>query len=123
MEEDEESLVNIKVKGKEESYPLLRDIQEKCNSFIKDLRDNNEKNLENYKGIISNIETSSEFNYYFLKYLKENDISYEEDGQTWNYKKNFDMLKETLTDKHFKLLGNKRKRLKPLDEITDILKD
>ena len=33
------------------------------------------------------------------------------------------MLKETLTDRHFKLLGNKRKRSNPLNEIIDILRD
>ena len=120
---DEESFVSIMVKGKEESYPLLKDIQEKCNSFIEDLRVNKKKALKDYRDIIFNIETSSTFNYYFLKYLKNNNISYKEGRQKWDYKKNFEMLKETLTNKHFKLLGNKRKRPNPLDEITNILQD
>ena len=120
--EDEENLITILVNGKEESYSLLKDIQDKCSAFIKDIRRHKQKTLEDFKEIIYNIETSSEFNYYFLKFLKENKISYYEDGQKWDYKENLKMLKETLTDEYYKSLGEKMARKNPLEEIINILK-
>ena len=119
--ENKEYLVTIFVEGKEESYQLLKDIQYKCNSFIKDLRKNKPKTLEEFKEIIYKIETSSEFNYHFLKFLKENKITYEEDGQTWDYDANFKMLKETLTDKDYESLEKNITRSNPLEEIKNIL--
>ena len=119
--ENKEYLVTISVEGKEKSYPLLKDIQYKCNSFIKDLRKNKPKTLKEFKEVIYNIETSSEFNYHFLKFLKENKITYEEDEQTWDYDLNFKMLKETLTDKDFASLEKNKIRSNPLEEIKNIL--
>lgn len=119
--EDEGNVVTILVEGNEESYPLLKDIQDKCNLFIKDLRRNKTKTIEEFRKIIYSIETSSEFNYYFLKFLKENNISYREDGQNWNYNKNLKMLKETLTDEDYKSLEGEKTRQNPLKEIKNIL--
>ena len=54
-------------------------------------------------------------NYYFLKYLRDNNLSYEEEGEKWDYKLNFEMLKDTLTAEHLKILDD------PLYEIKMIL--
>ena len=121
--ESEDNLIIILAEGKEESYPLLKDIIEKCNLFINDLHKKKQKTLEDFKEIIFNIETSSEFNYYFLKFLKENNITYKEDGQKWNFKINFEMLKETLTDKDYNSLQKISYRANPLEEIQSILKE
>jgi len=119
--ENKEHLVTIFVGGQKESYHLLKDIQNKCDSFIKDLCENKPKTIEEFKEIIYNIETSSEFNYYFLKFLKDNGITYEEDDEEWNYDSNLKMLKETLTDTHYKSLEKNGKRSNPLEEIKNIL--
>ena len=85
------------------------------------MRKNKPKTLKEFKEVIYNIETSSEFNYHFLKFLKENKITYEEDEQTWDYDLNFKMLKETLTDKDFASLEKNKIRSNPLEEIKNIL--
>ena len=121
--EKETNLTTIKVEGKDESYYLLKDILEKCKNFVKEICvEHKEKTLHDFTKIVSNIETCSELNYYFLKYMKEKNISYEEDGEDWDYKSNLNMLKETLTDEHFKLL-DEEKRVNPLEEIIAILKE
>ena len=116
------NLITIKINGKEESYSLLKDIQEKCKNFLKEINDSKAKTLEDYKKIVSSIETCSELNYYFLKYLKENEISYIEEGEKWDYKTNLEMLKETLTNAQYQLLENKNKQ-NPLEEIINILNE
>ena len=108
--------------GKIERFPLLKDIQNKCQLFIKDVRDKKTKTLKDFQEIIYNIETSSEFNYYFLRFLKENNLSYIEDNITWNYENNLKLLKETLDDNYFYSL-EKEERPNPLQEISNILKD
>ena len=120
--ENDKPKINIFIDGKKEEFPLLKDIQYKCQSFIKDIRDKKTKTLKDFQEIIYNIETSSEFNYYFLRFLKENNLSYIEDGVTWNYENNLKLLKETLDDNYFYSL-EKEERPNPLQEISNILKD
>ena len=112
-----------KEEEKQESFYLLKDIQKSCKDFVNEIFiEHKKKTLDDYKKIISNIKTCSELNYSFLRYLKDNNISYEENGEKCDYKSNFVMLKETLTNEQFKLLegGN---RDNPLDEIFNLLKE
>ena len=119
----ESNLITKKVKGKFENFYLLKNIQEKCSNFIKEIRvDYKKKTLKDFKKIISTIETNSELNYYFLKYLKEKNITYKEYKKDLNYKTNLNELKETLTDKQFKLL-DEEERENPSEEIITILKE
>ena len=120
--ENEKAKVNIFIDGKKEEFPLLKDIQYKCQSFIKDIRDKKTKTLKDFQEIICDIETSSEFNYYFLRFLKDNNLSYMEDNKTWNYETKLKLLKETLDDNYFYSL-EKEERPNPLQEISNILKD
>ena len=91
--ENDKAKNNIIVEREIDGFPLLKDIQNKCQSFIKDIRDKKTKTLKDFQEIIYNIETSSEFNYYFLRFLKENNLSYIEDNITWNYETNLKLLK------------------------------
>ena len=108
--------------GKIERFPLLKDIQNKCQLFIKDVRDKKTKTLKDFQEIICDIETSSEFNYYFLRFLKDNNLSYMEDNKTRTYETKLKLLKETLDDNYFYSL-EKEERPNPLQEINNILKD
>ena len=121
IEEEENSLAII-IESKKEKFCRLSYIQKKCNAFLKDIHAHKKKTLEEFRKIIFDIETCSEFNYYFLKFLKDNKMTYIEEGEKWDYQSNLDMLKETLTDKHYKLLENKT-RPNPLEEIQNILKE
>jgi len=120
--EIEQDLITIKINEKEEGYSLLKTIQEKCKKFIKDINDSKAKTLEDYKKMVSDIETCSELNYHFLNYLKKNKISYDENGEKWDYKTNLEKLKETLTNVQYQLLENENKP-NPLEEIISILKE
>ena len=120
--EIEQDLITIKIDEKEEGYSLLKTIQEKCKKFIKDIKDSKAKTLEDYKKMVSDIETCSELNYHFLNYLKKNKISYDENGEKWDYKTNLEILKETLTNAQYQLLENENKS-NPLEEIISILKE
>ena len=61
-------------------------------------------------------------NYYFLSYLKKNNIKYMDQGEEWDYKKNLERLEETLTnEQYFSLEENERPN--PLDEIRNILNE
>ena len=121
--EIESTIETIKIDGKEEKFTLLKNIKEQCDSFVKGLCDgNNNKSYEDYNKIISRIETCSELNYYFLSYLEKNNITYMNKGEEWDYKKQLEMLEETLTnDQYFSL--EKKDRPNPFDEIKDILKE
>jgi hypothetical protein len=120
--EIEQDLITIKINEKEEGYSLLKTIQEKFQKFIKDINDSKAKTLEDYKKMVSDIETCSELNYHFLNYLKKNKISYDENGEKWDYKTNLEILKETLTNSQYQLLENKNKS-NPIEEIISILKE
>lgn len=121
--EIESTTETIKINGKDEKFTLLKNIKEQCDSFVKGLANSNiNKSYEDYNKIISKIETCSELNYYFLSYLKNNKIIYMDEGEEWDYKKNLEMLEETLTNKQYFSL-EKKDRPNPLDEIKDILKE
>ena len=119
--EIEQNLIQIQINEKEESHYLLKDIQEKCRNFIKEINESKVKTLEDYKKIISEIETNPELNYFFLKYLKENNISKKE-GENFDYNTNLEKLKETLSNAQYQLL-EKEYRQNPLEEIINILKE
>ena len=120
--EIEPNLATIKVKGKEEVYPLLKHFYDKTLTFIEEIKNNVQKNLEDFNEILSHVETCSDLNYYFLKYLKENKIVYQEEGIDWDYDKNLDILKETLTNAQYQSLVNSN-RENPLEEIILILNE
>ena len=120
--EIEQDLITIKINEKEEGYSLLKTIQEKCKKFINEINDSKAKTLDDYKKMVSDIETCSELNYHFLNYLKINKISYDENDEKWDYKTNLEMLKDTLTNAHYQLLENKNKS-NPSEEIISILKE
>ena len=104
-------------------FTLLKDIKEQCDIFVKNIANGYiAKSYDDYNKIIKRIETCSELNYYFLRYLKENNVTYMNDGEKWDYKKNLEILEETLTCKHYSLL-EQNKRPDPLYEITDLLKE
>jgi len=53
------NLIDIKIKGKLKSFFLLKDIQEICSNFIKEIKvDHKKKILKDFNEIISNIETN-----------------------------------------------------------------
>ena len=84
----------IKIDGQEKEFPLLKNIKDKCHNFVKGIVNGNIiKSHNDYNEIIKRIKTCSELNYYFLSYLKKNNIKYMDEGEEWDYKKNFDMLK------------------------------
>ena len=112
----------IQVDGKDEKFLLLKYIQDECKEFIDQIRGGKKKELEDFQKMVAQIETCSELNFYFLKYLKDNQISYEKDGENWDYASNLKMLKETLTNTHYNLLEDKNKE-SPLNEIISILKE
>lgn len=117
------NLIDIKIKGKLKSFFLLKDIQEICSNFIKEIKvDHKKKILKDFNEIISNIETKSELNYYFLKYLKEKNITIKEYKKDLNYITYLNKLKETLTNEHLKLL-EEEERENPSGAIIDILKE
>ena len=120
--EIEQDLITIKINEKAEGYSLLKTIQENCKKFINEINDSKAKTLEDYKKMVSEIETCSELNYHFLNYLKKTKISYDENDKKWDYKTNLEMLKETLTNAHCQLLENKNKS-NPSEEIMSILKE
>lgn len=125
MEEDEEqeqNLITINIEGEEKRRPLLKDIQKRCEDFVNEIETGEKKTLEDYRKIIYDIETCSKLNYYFLKYLKDNNFFYDEDGIKWDYKKNFKALEKTLTCAQHQLL-NKTKPRNPLNKIINILKE
>ena len=101
--EIEPNLATIKKQRKDGSFPLLKHFYEKSLSFLEEIKNNSQKNLENF------IE-----NYYFLKYLKENKTKYQEKGIEWDYDKNLDTLKETFTNAQYE---------NPLEEIILILNE
>ena len=107
--EIESTTKTIKIDGKEEKFTLLKNIKEQCDSFVKGLYNgNNNKSYEDYNKIISRIETCSELNYYFLSYLEKNNITYMNKGEEWDYKKQLEMLEETLTNEQYFSLEKKR---------------
>ena len=114
--------VTFKIDGKEKELPLLKNIKDKCDNFVKGIVNGNFiKSHNDYIEIIKRIETCSELNYYFLYYLKKNDIKYMDQGEEWDYQKNLEMLEETLTNEQYFSL-EKTERPNPLDEIKNILK-
>ena len=113
--EVETNTFELSVNGNKNICYYLKDTEDKCNTFLEELRSGAEKSLADFRNIINNIEVSEEFNYYFLKYLRDNNLSYEEEGEKWDYKLNFEMLKDTLTAEHLKILDD------PLYEIKMIL--
>ena len=113
----------IKIDGEEKELPLLKNIKDKCDNFVKGIVNGNIiKSHKDYNEIIERIETCSELNYYFLSYLKKNNIKYMYQGEEWDYKKNLEMLEETLTnEQYFSLEENERPN--PLEEIRNILNE
>ena len=126
MEEEEynNTLIEINVKGIKKKFPLLKDIQYRLSKLLNYIKNNDKKNIDFniLKEMVSLIETNSELNFYFLKIMKGNDISYYENEKNWNYESNLNMLKETLTNKNYKLLTN-LEHSNPLNELQLILKD
>lgn len=113
----------IKIDGQEKEFPLLKNIKDKCDNFVKGIVNGNIiKSHNDYNEIIKRIETCSELNYYFLSYLKTNNIKYMDEGEEWDYKKNLEMLEETLTNEHYFSL-EKNERPNPLDDIRNILNE
>ena len=120
IEPNQPKKISLVVDGNNKEVFPLKDIEQKCDAFVADIKNGKNKVLKEYQEIIYNIETSSEFNFYFLKFLKENDISYEEEGDKWDYESNFKALKDTLTDEQiFRLITLKN----PLTEIHNVLKE
>lgn len=113
----------IIIDGVKKELPLLKNIKDKCDNFVKGIVNGNIiKSHNDYCEIIKRIETCSELNYYFLSYLKKNNIKYIYEGEEWDYKKNLEILEETLTNEQYFAL-EKTERPNPLDEIRNILKE
>ena len=85
MEEEEynNTLIEINVKGIKKKFPLLKDIQYRLSKLLNYIKNNDKKNIDFniLKEMVSLIETNSELNFYFLKIMKENDISYYENEE------------------------------------------
>ena len=90
-------------------------------ALIKTLNYNEAKKFMILKRIVSKIEIIPEINFEFLKLLKVQNITYEENNEIWNYETNFTMLKDTLTSSQYKILTNKLPE-NPLNELINLLK-
>ena len=115
--QNKQNTISMLIDGKIEKFMLLTDIRKKCDAFIEDIKSGKTKTLDEFREIIYNIEASSEFNFYFLKFLKETGLSYEEEGQKWDYESNYEALKDTLTKEQVNILND------PLKEIQLLLKE
>ena len=102
---------------------LLLDIyNESLNQFNKIISNHFTNNkFESIRKIVDYLEVNHEINFYFLKELKIKNITYLEDGEEWNYIKNFKLLKETLTDNELKLLNEKNGYENPILDIKQML--
>ena len=89
--------------------------------LIKELNPKDSQKLEILKQLVSKIEIIPEINFEFLKSLQVQNITYEENGETWNYETNFNMLKETLTSSQYRELTNEIPE-NPLRELINLLK-
>lgn len=118
--ESEKQSIDLIVNGEKKSYYFLKIIQNNLENFLQTIRKNPFKvDCRELKIKIDRIETNSELNYYFLKELKDKNIVYKDNDEKWDYKSNLKMLKETLTQKHYRLLENKEPEnsFKELQEI------
>ena len=122
VEEEPNNIINLIIQGKSQPFSLLKGIQNKLVDFLKNIAGGIKKTRFNeLKAMVKEIDTNSELNYNFLKVLKEENRSYNENKQKWNYQTKLKLLKETLTDEHYKLLENKAHE-NPLKEFQEILK-
>ena len=120
--ENKKSSIKLFVEKKIQSFDFLYIIQDNINYYLKNnIKDFQSLEFDVLKNFIDTIETNSELNYCFLKILKDKNITYEDNGETWDYNSNLKMLGETLTDEQFELLENS-KRENPLKELQEILK-
>ena len=123
-DEKKVSLIEIIIEGHQKMFPLLKDVEQQIQINLKNVIQNiknKDKLLYELKNMVKRNEINSELNYYFLKNLKDRDIKYEENGETWDYTSNMKKLKETLTEYHYELLDSK-KSTNPLTELKLILK-
>ena len=102
---------------------LTERLEEGINKFnsIKSLKDDDTNKLEELKKLISKIEVMPEITFEFLKVLKIQNASYEENGEHWDYSSNFNMLNETLTSDHYHSLEKKFPN-NPLNVLINFLK-
>ena len=98
----------------------LKEGKNRFNS-IKSLKDDDTNKLEELKKIISKIEIIPEISFEFLKVLKIQNASYEENGEHWDYSSNFNMLNETLTSDQYQSLEKKLPN-NPLNVLINFLK-
>ncbi len=116
------TLIKVEIKGKERQFKLLKDIQHELRELLISINSTKNEDFNKIKKMVSKIETNSDLNFYFLKLLKMNNLTYKENGETWDYDSNFNMLKETLTSKQFQNLTNMQ-RPNQLIELQKILQD
>jgi len=102
---------------------LTERLKEGKNIFnsIKSLKDDDTNKLEELKKIISKIEIIPEITFEFLKVLKIQNASYEENGEHWDYSSNFNMLNKTLTSDQYQSLEKKLPH-NPLNVLINFLK-
>lgn len=102
---------------------LTERLKEGKNIFnsIKSLKDDDTNKLEELKKIISKIEIIPEITFEFLKVIKIQNASYEENGEHWDYSSNFNMLNETLTSDQYQSLEKKLPN-NPLNVLINFLK-
>lgn len=98
----------------------LKEAKNRFNS-IKSLKDDDTNKLEELKKIISKVEIIPEITFEFLKVLKIQNASYEENGEHWDYSSNFNMLNETLTSDQYQSLEKKLPN-NPLNILINFLK-
>ena len=120
--ENKKGSINLLVEEKIQSFDFLYIIQDNIKYYLKNnIKDFQSIEFDVLKTYIDTIETNPELNYCFLKILKDKNITYEDNGEIWDYNSNLKMLGETLTDEQFELLENS-KRENPLKELQEILK-
>lgn len=115
MESNEHPKITLKVSNKSKDYKLLSELYSiKLNYFnkIKDLKNK----FNDLKQIIEFIEVDPRINYSFLLELKEKKLEYYENGEKWDFQKNFYMLQKTLTTNELKSLTGKD-IINPIDEL------
>ena len=77
--------------------------------------------FESIRKIVDDLEVNHEINFYFLNELKTKNITYLDKGEKLNYRKNFNLLKDTLTNNELKLLKEKNDHENPILDLKEML--
>ena len=119
-------IVNSSNSSKNENkFVLLNEKLTQCEAKFRDLsklKDDDPEKFEKLKQIIYIIEVNPKYTYEFLRIMKLNELTYSENEEKWDFKRNFDLLEKTLTSYDYHSLANKDK-VNPLKSLIQLLKE